>query len=94
MTSLHWSTPGVRLKGYTHASRGKATTVKVELEVADPWALASLLEQLAEAQKEERPTCSKPREPIRAAVRMAAPRRALPPSEMELLKLPAPEPRS
>jgi len=52
----------VKLKGFTASNRGKATTVRIELEASDPYALSDMLRSLqelklqTEAAKPVRPT--------------------------------------
>ena len=59
--SIYWSTGEARLKGYSaslSSKRGRArdvTVVKVEIEVADPYRLGMLLEQLSEIRADQEP---------------------------------------
>lgn len=82
---LHWDKRDVRLRASSLTNRGGATTVKLEIVVDSPWALASLLDQIAEAK----------RAPAKQAAPSASSSRALPskrglPAAEPLLALPAP----
>jgi len=48
---ISWETGEARVKSFSAANRGKATTVKIELEITDPRALAYIISQLHEAQQ-------------------------------------------
>lgn len=46
----------IRLKAFSSSNRGKATSVKIELETSDPDALSWLLHELQEARTPKTPT--------------------------------------
>jgi len=48
---ISWTAGEARVKGFNASNRGKATTVRIELEVTDSDALSWIMRQLQEAQQ-------------------------------------------
>lgn len=78
---LHWGADEAQLKGFTSSNRGKATTIKIELEVVDPDRLGMIMTQLQEAAKPFKPPAP-PKAEMQPA--LPAPRRALPAPLLQL----------
>lgn len=68
MSSIFIDRDGMRLKGHTISGRNGKTSVRVEIEVTDPYALAGLMRDLQriDAGQEEarRPAAKRPAKPL------------------------------
>jgi hypothetical protein len=63
MAGIWFEEEHVRLKKYSAAVTGPKSTVKVEIEVNDPYALSSLLRQLGEIDREQKAAARPPKPP-------------------------------
>lgn len=75
MSFIHWDPECTLLKKYsastTSGPRGK-TVIRIEIETSDSYALASLLESLAEIEKEQHRAKAKARTPSKKGKAMLA----------------------
>lgn len=81
---LAWDRDHAKLKGFNTSNRGGKSTVKIEIEVCDPYTLGRLLSDLQEAQTPK----AQPKPAVEPRRALPRPRAALP---APLLALPAPE---
>lgn len=68
MNSIFIDRDGMRLKGHTISGRNGKTSVRIEIEVTEPYALAGLMRDLkmidAEQAEARRPAAKRPAKPL------------------------------
>jgi len=74
---------GLRLKSFSATNRGGKSTIRIELETADPYELGYALSNLSEVQKAQRAPKPPPASKVKAPRRLALP--------APCLALPAPD---
>lgn len=71
---IHWRADEARLKTYSAATRAKGgAVVKIEIEVLDPHRLGSLLQDLAEIQRDQDAAAKAAAKPVRPDTKKLAP---------------------
>lgn len=75
MTSVYYS--DAHLKAYSAITKNGKSVVKIELETADPYVVASILRQLDEIDTEQKAGKKKKPEPEKKAAQLALPAPAL-----------------
>lgn len=74
---ISWQHGQARVKSFSASNRGKATTVKIELDVTDADALSWIISQLHEAQQARKPVPTKSSVRTKATEQLALPAPAL-----------------
>lgn len=66
MSGIYWDPGEARVKKYGATSTGAKTTIRLELEVSDHYAVASIMRAIEQAKTEEAPSPYRPRRKSRA----------------------------